>query len=514
VNDTKTMYIRLITNFTDNYMEKLFYFCLKKTGKASEAEELTQDIALNVVTALKKGTIPTSFSAWVWQIARNRYALWADEKHKLHQTVSGYDIGDYEISDDSTDIADEMIRSENLTLLRRELAFIRKEYREIIVAYYIKGKKVREISSALNLSSDAVQQRLHRARKILKEGMYMAREFGKRSYNPEQVSFVMNGKDGTMGQPWSIISRLLYMNIFLEAYENPETAEELSLELGVALPYMEDILEYLVREQLLRKSGNKYETDFKIISREEQRAEHDANRKIQKPLTDKLCQLIDAYMSEDGSEVNAEYVGYETAKWALLTKTFDFVKWRCKTPDAHEDYEEYPDRPDDGKWVLTGYELTDWEEPPFVGMHGWLSHDESEVKQDIHFGQCKFYIGNHYSKTPEHLNWNEAYNLWLVASEKAEAAESDYIKKLTEYGYIKKENGIIKPNVVVFKCRGQRSSNEALHKKIDTLISEMGELITNAPMISRGYVIEQAIADGWLKYDGTFNGPEGAFIYI
>lgn len=56
---------RLIQEFTENYMEKLFYFCLKKTGSNTEAEDLTQDIALNIITALNKGTIPTGFSAWV-----------------------------------------------------------------------------------------------------------------------------------------------------------------------------------------------------------------------------------------------------------------------------------------------------------------------------------------------------------------------------------------------------------------------------------------------------------------
>ena len=37
---------RLLKEFTENYMEKLFYFCLKKTGSQIEAEDLTQDIAL------------------------------------------------------------------------------------------------------------------------------------------------------------------------------------------------------------------------------------------------------------------------------------------------------------------------------------------------------------------------------------------------------------------------------------------------------------------------------------
>ena len=49
---TKDMRDSLIREFTENYMEKLFYFCLKKTGDQTEAEDLTQDIALQIVISL------------------------------------------------------------------------------------------------------------------------------------------------------------------------------------------------------------------------------------------------------------------------------------------------------------------------------------------------------------------------------------------------------------------------------------------------------------------------------
>ncbi len=65
MQETNEMRDRLIKEFAENYMEKLFYFCLKKTGSHIEAEDLTQDIALQIITALNKSTIPTSFSAWV-----------------------------------------------------------------------------------------------------------------------------------------------------------------------------------------------------------------------------------------------------------------------------------------------------------------------------------------------------------------------------------------------------------------------------------------------------------------
>ena len=236
---------RMIQEFADNYMEKLFYFCLKKTGNQIEAEDLTQEIALQIITALNKGAIPTSFSAWVWQIARNCYAKWAEKKHNQREAVTGSDIGDYEIEDESENILDEMIHAEEMSLLRRELAFIKSDYRNIVVAYYIESKSIRQIASALSLPENTVKSRLFRAREILKEGMNMAREFGKRSYKPEEITYSnICTCPGEHGQPWVLMDPKMNQNIFLACYDNPMTAEELAIEVGVALPYMEDTVKH------------------------------------------------------------------------------------------------------------------------------------------------------------------------------------------------------------------------------------------------------------------------------
>ena len=258
---------KLINEFTENYMGKLFYFCLKKTGNNVEAEDLTQDIALQIITALNKGTIPTSFSAWVWQIARNRYSVWAKQKHNRNESVTGSDIGDYELKDEGENVLDEMIHTEQMALLRRELAFIKSDYRNIVIAYYIEDKNVREIASLLSLPTNTVKSKLLRAREILKEGMNMAREFGKRSYNPENVGFVASG-DQPSGLPWKAVNRKIPNNILLQASNNPSTIEELSIELGVALPYMEEEVEKLHQATLLEKQGDKYITNFFILDKD------------------------------------------------------------------------------------------------------------------------------------------------------------------------------------------------------------------------------------------------------
>ena len=170
MQETNEMRDRLIRAFAENYMEKLFYFCLKKTGSHEEAEDLTQDITLQVMVALNKGTVPESFSAWIWQIARNRYSVWAKEKHNRRASVTGSDIGDYEIGVESENVLDERVHAEQLALLRRELAFIKSDYRNIVVAYYLEDKNVREIAGLLSLPTNTVKSRLLRAREILKVG--------------------------------------------------------------------------------------------------------------------------------------------------------------------------------------------------------------------------------------------------------------------------------------------------------------------------------------------------------
>jgi hypothetical protein len=98
----------------------------------------------------------------------------------------------------------------------------------------------------------------------------MAREFGKLSYNPENIAFWVNGLPGANGEPRIYVSRSLSKNIMLAAYRTPATAEELAMEVGIALPYMEEELSTLVDATLMKKNGDKYETNIFIVSAEAQ----------------------------------------------------------------------------------------------------------------------------------------------------------------------------------------------------------------------------------------------------
>ena len=156
----------LIHSLIHDYAEKLFYFCLKKTSDNYAAEDLTSDILLNIITALEKGIVPEHFSSWVWQIARNRYSVWAGKKHKQNASESAADIEEIEIEDRTAVPEDVLIRKDQLLLLRREMSFISSHYRDIVVAYYFQGIKISDIALSLNLTQGTVMSKLHRARNI------------------------------------------------------------------------------------------------------------------------------------------------------------------------------------------------------------------------------------------------------------------------------------------------------------------------------------------------------------
>ncbi len=267
MKDGKNLAELRISEFTSEYFERVYYYCLKKTGSETEAAELSQDIALGIIEQLRRGACPDSFSGWVWQIVRNIYAGWAAEKHKTRERLSDTDISEFEIPDNS-DFVSDIIKEEDIAAVRREMAFILSEYRNVLLMYYVQSRRVCDIAKNLGIPEGTVKTRLFRARQKLKEGMYMAREFGKRSYNPERLSFSASGNQPS-GLPWGAVQRKIPVNILCEANNNPSTVEELAIELGIAAPYMEEEVDILEKSELLRKlDDGKYITDFFIAPSE------------------------------------------------------------------------------------------------------------------------------------------------------------------------------------------------------------------------------------------------------
>ncbi|MBQ4573911.1 MAG: RNA polymerase sigma factor [Clostridia bacterium] len=538
---------KLIEEYTADYMEKVFYFCLKKCGSADAAEDLASDISLNVITSLEKGVEPRKFSAWVWRIARNRYAAFAERKHKdsLHVvSMEGLD-GVSELPDEcllEDDYVEGAMLRDNLHAMRRELAFIREDYRNIILAYYIEDRKVEEIAARMGIPKGTVTSKLFRSRKLLKEGMNMAREFGKRSYKPENIGFIMDGRDGKNGEPYSIVNRLICKNIVLSAYDKALTAEEIAIEIGVALPYTQAELDGLVEATLMKKVGDRYATRFYIVSAEVQAKIFENLERITPQLTAKMIELLEFKLKcweENGVRWHEGYQCFEDMKWALLMKTVDSIQTTdpgeftgLAEDESQLDGEGALKRPNGGSWDLVGFETYDWKQPFFVGCHGCLGEESYEVEAvcPSQFWQYKFYYGGIYSQTPEYLSPELGRALAAVAKGAGDGIPEHILNRLVEYGYVRCDEERYVPTIYVYSgdnigalSEGQQEEYDRISDEVrgmmdghnryccEQILADVPETMTDEahlvnyacralPVEMRGAVLEEALRCGYLSY--------------
>ena len=85
---------------------------------------------------------------------------------------------------------------------------------------------------------------------------------------------------------------------------------------------------------------------------------------------------------------------------------------------------------------------------------------------------------------------------------------------LIGYGYLKREDTKILPNILIFNSKAEDPNNDVLKTKLTALRDEIYGLLSQAPGIGRGFVVEQALKNGWIKYDNDTVKTIGAYIYI
>ena len=465
---TDTEKSRLAEAYGQEYMGKIFYYCLRKTGDSHEAEELASDITYQILTALHEGVDVLNFPAWVWQIARNRYALWAKTRHRRGEYESFIDPDDPETENlltaggynTSPSVADEYAHDEEMAVLRRELAFLGRDYREVVVAYYIEDRSVGDIARALGQPEGTVKSRLFRSRNLLKEGMNMAREFGSKSYKPEEVRFEATGRQDS-GLPWSAVQRMLPKNILLEASNNPSTAEELSVAVGVAMPYMEEEIAALVDAGLLKEVGNRYVTNFYIMSRDLQVAVRNEITLLTRDWAERYDELMDKSIPiyRKGCFIPSSMTDGEL-KWFLALSLPDECITACKGYTL--DFPVKHPHPDD-TWGFVGYEGNYLPDQWFVGHTGSMDDDYTEF--------WSFQIGK-WNMWNRAATWNSPA-VRLIGEMIREGrgvdtltpTEKEIFDRRNPYTFSINEEGRVIPNIVMF--RGEEK--EAIREQVSAL---------------------------------------------
>jgi RNA polymerase sigma-70 factor (ECF subfamily) len=143
----------------------LLRFTGRMLGNASEAEEVTQDVFLKVIVRAGQYDGRASVASWLFAIAANacRDRL---RQGARRQKVSLDSVAEAAGPDVPVDVR--LVERQRRASVRRALAHLSDEQREVLVLARYHGLPYAEIARSLSISEGAVKTRIFRAMETLK----------------------------------------------------------------------------------------------------------------------------------------------------------------------------------------------------------------------------------------------------------------------------------------------------------------------------------------------------------
>lgn len=242
---------------TIEYLKPIYGFALKRCANLQDAEDLTQEIVLKVFRALLCMEDIKAPDKFIWTVAHNTLANYYRGKVKTAVGVPIDSLVELLPSDDDT--ASGIIEKENTDRLHREIAYLSKLQRRIVIAYYFENKRQEAIASELGIPLGTVKWHLFEAKKDLKKGMNTMRQTGELKFNPIKFELCgTNGSPGTKGANNNFFRSILPQNIVYSVWKEAKTVGKIADDLGVSPVYVESEAEYLAEYGLLKEKDGKY----------------------------------------------------------------------------------------------------------------------------------------------------------------------------------------------------------------------------------------------------------------
>lgn len=162
-----------LTTLIEKHQPFIYNFAWKLTGNTSDAEDLTQETLIKIISNLSSYKQESSFTTWAYRIAKNHFlndqkkssSIFADTFEELGSNLDNapnVDLGEDEIFEKA-----EIIREVRLQCLSGMLLCLKKEQRMIYIIGEIFGADHNIGSEIMEISKDNYRMKLSKARKDL-----------------------------------------------------------------------------------------------------------------------------------------------------------------------------------------------------------------------------------------------------------------------------------------------------------------------------------------------------------
>lgn len=160
---------KAFSQIVERYQRLLCSLAYSATGQLSQSEDLAQETFIEAWRSLGDLREPEKLRAWLCGILRFKVSRLrrADGKEPVRRAAALDEVGEIESSDQPA--AERAIHKEEQDILWSALERVPDLYREPLILYYREHRSIEHVAAALDLTNDAVKQRLARGRKILQE---------------------------------------------------------------------------------------------------------------------------------------------------------------------------------------------------------------------------------------------------------------------------------------------------------------------------------------------------------
>jgi len=159
---TNTMRKLTFENIYEDYYDLVVGVAQGVVKVRQDAEDVAQDVFINVLKALDNGKVPKNVKNWIFTIAKNEAIDFATGKVNTVQIIDNIQT-DSSIEDSKMD-ADTYYQAGYDIVSQMGEGFL-----FVYIYYYSNGYTTREISEELEISDNLVRQRLMKIKKELKK---------------------------------------------------------------------------------------------------------------------------------------------------------------------------------------------------------------------------------------------------------------------------------------------------------------------------------------------------------
>jgi RNA polymerase sigma-70 factor (ECF subfamily) len=153
-----------LNQLIDHYQNDIFRYVYYRIHQQADAEDLTQDIFIQVIKRINTVKDHTLFKAWLYKVARNRVTDFYRKKSILFfmGTTGDLESDTCETGENSSPET-EINRKEFTMLLKSLTSNLSKWEREIFLMRFIDDLDIKDIAQALDKNENTVKTHLFRA---------------------------------------------------------------------------------------------------------------------------------------------------------------------------------------------------------------------------------------------------------------------------------------------------------------------------------------------------------------